>query len=80
MKRALIAYFSLSGYTEKMAGYIAEGIRISGNEAEAKRVAAIKSVEDLAPARTTGGYSAKCSPPDGTAINLFQSVVRPEEP
>ena len=47
MKKVLIAYFSLTGKTEKMAGYIAEGIRFSGNLAETKKISAIKSVEDL---------------------------------
>lgn len=29
MRKALIAYFSLSGNTDKMAGYIAEVVRFS---------------------------------------------------
>lgn len=33
MKKVLIAYYSAAGTTEKMAGYIAEGVRFSGHEA-----------------------------------------------
>ena len=33
MKKVMIAYFSLTGKTEMMAQYIAEGVRISGQEA-----------------------------------------------
>lgn len=47
MKKVLLAYFSLSGNTEKMAGYIAEGIRFSGNEAVTKKVSELKSAADL---------------------------------
>lgn len=47
MKKALIAYDSRTGKTEKMAEYIAEGIRISGNEAVLKKTTAIKSEKDL---------------------------------
>ena len=36
--RVLIAYFSLSNTTEKMAGYIAEGIRFSGQEVVVEKV------------------------------------------
>jgi len=31
MKKVLVAYFSLSGKTEKMAEYVAEGVRFSGH-------------------------------------------------
>jgi flavodoxin len=48
MKRVLIAYFSPTGQTERMAQYIAEGIRISGQEAAVRKVADIKAPEDLA--------------------------------
>jgi len=46
--KVLIAYFSLSGNTEKMAGYIAEGVRFSGQQAVAKKLSDIKSADDLA--------------------------------
>jgi flavodoxin len=48
MKRVLIAYFSASGTTEKMAGYIAEGIRFNGQEAVTKKVEDIKDATELA--------------------------------
>jgi len=47
MKKVLIAYDSRTGKTEKMAEYIAEGIRISGNEAVLKIITAIKGEKDL---------------------------------
>jgi flavodoxin len=45
MKKVLIAYFSATGTTEKMAGYIAEGVRFSGQEAVIKRIGDIKATE-----------------------------------
>jgi flavodoxin len=47
MKRALIAYFSLTGKTEKMAEYIAEGVRFSGQRAVARKISEIKAASDL---------------------------------
>jgi len=47
MKKVLIAYDSRTGNTEKMAEYVAEGIRMAGHEAELTRIAAIKSHKDL---------------------------------
>jgi len=47
MKKILIAYDSRTGNTEKMAEYVAEGVRIVGHDAELKRIAAIKSHRDL---------------------------------
>lgn len=47
MKKILVAYDSRTGKTEAMAEYIAEGIRISGNEAVLKRVTAIRNEKDL---------------------------------
>jgi flavorubredoxin len=47
MSKILIAYFSLAGNTEQMAQYIAEGVRISGNEATVKKVSELKSVVDI---------------------------------
>ena len=46
--KVLVAYFSLSGKTEKMAEYIAEGVRISGQEATVKKISDIKNADDLA--------------------------------
>jgi len=38
MKKVLVSYFSRTGKTQQMAEYIAEGIRITGNEAEIKKI------------------------------------------
>ena len=46
--KVLIAYFSLTGKTEKMAQYVAEGVRFSGNEAVVRKMSHIKSANDLA--------------------------------
>ena len=48
MKRVLIAYFSLTGNTEKMAQYIGEGVRFSGHQAVMKKVSDFKGAPDLA--------------------------------
>lgn len=50
MAKVLIGYYSRSGNTEKMAEYIAEGVRLTGNTAEMKKIAEIKDEKDL------GGY------------------------
>jgi flavodoxin len=47
MKKILVAYESRTGNTEKMAEYIAEGVRIAGHGAELKRINTIKSEKDL---------------------------------
>ncbi len=47
MKQVLIAYFTLTGKTEKMAEYIAEGVRFSGQQAVTKKIADIKTAKDL---------------------------------
>ena len=47
MKKVLIAYDSRTGKTEAMAEYIAEGIRISGNEAVLKKITEIKNEKEL---------------------------------
>lgn len=47
MHKVLIAYTSRTGKTEKMAEYIAEGIRFSGHEAVVKKISDIKSEKDL---------------------------------
>jgi len=48
MKKVLIAYFSLTGKTEKMAEYIAEGVRFAGCQATSKKISEIKNAGDLA--------------------------------
>ncbi len=47
MGKVLIAYFSLSGNTEKMAEYIAEGVRFSEQQVVVKKISDIKSFNDL---------------------------------
>ncbi len=47
MKKVLIAFGSRTGNTAKMADYIAEGVRFSGNEADVKKVTDIKKEEEL---------------------------------
>jgi flavodoxin len=47
MKKILVAYESRTGNTEKMAQYIAEGVRIGGQTAELKKINSIKSEIDL---------------------------------
>ena len=48
MKKVLIAYTSRTGNTEKMAEYIAEGVRFSGNEAVLKKISELKNTKDIA--------------------------------
>ncbi len=48
MKKVLIAYASRTGTTEKMADYLAEGIRMSGNEAKTVKISLLKKDEDFA--------------------------------
>jgi flavodoxin len=48
MKKVLISYVSRTGNTEKMADYIAEGVRIAGHTADLKKISAINSEKDLA--------------------------------
>ena len=47
MKKVLVAYVSRTGNTEQMAQYIAEGIRMTGQTVEMKKIAQIKSEKDL---------------------------------
>ncbi|MCD4742703.1 MAG: flavodoxin domain-containing protein [Desulfobacteraceae bacterium] len=47
MKKILIAYTSRTGNTEKMADYLAEGIRMAGNEATLAKTSSLKKAEDL---------------------------------
>jgi flavodoxin len=47
MKKVLVAYFSRTGKTQQMAEFIAEGVRISGHEAEIKKISDIKDVKEL---------------------------------
>jgi flavodoxin len=47
MQKVLVAYMSRTGMTEKMAGFIAEGIRIAGKQADVRKISDIKNEEDL---------------------------------
>lgn len=47
MKRVLVAYYSRTGKTEKMAEDVAEGVRFSGNGAEIKKIGDIKDEKDF---------------------------------
>ena len=47
MKKVLIAYDSRTGNTERMAEYIAEGVRMSGHEVEMEKISAIKNEKGL---------------------------------
>jgi len=47
MKKVLIAYVSRTGKTETMANYIAEGLRIKGQEVELKKISAIENEKGI---------------------------------
>lgn len=45
--KVLIVYFSTSGKTEKMAHFIAEGVRFSGNQTTLKKVGELQDAAEL---------------------------------
>ena len=47
MKRVLVAYVSRTGNTEQMAEFIAEGIRMTGQTVEMKKISQIKTEKEL---------------------------------
>jgi flavodoxin len=47
MAKAIIVYFSRTGKTKKMAEYIGEGVRMTGNSADVKAVSEIKKETQL---------------------------------
>ncbi len=47
MKKVLIAYVSRTGKTESMANYIAEGLRIGGQDVDVKEIAAIENEKGI---------------------------------
>ena len=47
MKKVLVAYATRTGNTEKMAEYIAEGVRFAGHQADLQKISQIKSEKDL---------------------------------
>ncbi len=48
MAKVMIGYTSRTGNTEKMAQFIAEGVRLAGHEADLKNITDIKSSKDFA--------------------------------
>jgi len=67
MKKVLIVYFSLTGNTEKMAEFIAEGVRFSGNQAATKKISELKTADVL---NGYDGYIFGCP-------TYFQDVAEP---
>ncbi len=57
MGKVLITYYSRTGKTEKMAEYIAEGVRFSGNSADIKKLSDIKNEQEL---EGYDGYAFGC--------------------
>ncbi len=47
MKNVLVAYYSRTGMTQTMAEGIAEGVRISGHNADVKKISEIKDEKEL---------------------------------
>jgi len=47
VKKVLISYFSRTGKTQQMAEYIAEGVRISGHDADIRKISEIKNEKEL---------------------------------
>lgn len=70
MKKVLIAYFSATGTTEKMAEYIAEGIRFSGQEA------VVKKIEDIEDATELAGYDGYIFGSPTYSLDLPKPVKR----
>ena len=57
MHKVLVAYVSRTGMTEKMAQYIAEGVRMSGHMADVKKTTEIQSEKDM---QAYDGYILGC--------------------
>ncbi len=47
MGKVLVVYYSLTGRTQQMAEYIAEGVRFTEHQAVTKKTSEIKAAEDL---------------------------------
>ncbi len=47
MGSVLVGYLSRAGHTEKMAEFIAEGVRMTGNSADVRKIADIKDEKGL---------------------------------
>ncbi len=48
MKKVLVAYTSRAGTTEKMAQYLAEGVRMAGGEAVLEKISRLKNEKEIA--------------------------------
>ena len=46
--KVLVAFYTSTGKTETMAEYIAEGVRITGNEADVRKIGDLKDPAELA--------------------------------
>jgi flavorubredoxin len=57
MHKVLVAYISRTGMTEKMANFIAEGIRMAGQEADVCKTTEIRKAEDF---QGYDGYALGC--------------------
>ena len=57
MGKILITYYSRTGKTEKMAQYIAEGVRFNGSSADIRKLADIKNEKEL---EGYDGYAFGC--------------------
>jgi NAD(P)H dehydrogenase (quinone) len=57
MHKILVAYISRTGMTEKMAAYIAEGIRMAGQQVDLRKISDLKTEDGL---NGYGGYIFGC--------------------
>jgi flavorubredoxin len=72
MGKVLVVYASRSGETEKIANLIAEGVRMSGNEASVKSVAEIKNENDL---QGFDGYAFGSATYHGDMIQSMKTML-----
>lgn len=72
MGRVLIVYASRSDETKGIAQLIAEGVRISGHEAEVKKTSEIKSEEDL---KGYDGYAFGSATYHGEMITSMKQIL-----
>jgi len=72
MGKALIVYASRSNETKSIAELIAEGVRISGHEADVKKTSEIKSEEDL---KGYDGYAFGSATYHGEMITSMKQIL-----
>ena len=72
MKKVLVSYFSRTGKTQQMAEYIAEGVRISGHDAELRKISEIESEKELA---GYDGYVIGCPTYHRTMPGLVETFL-----